>query len=533
MKILAIRIGDKYGPEYETYLQDKLPEYDFIWIREPYDKRVLLQWNKMYGMNLDIDEPICVIDIDMLLVNDYKKAFEYPIKPGQFLAMPGWWRDTETEGYKINGGFFKYYPKDCKYIYDKFMSNIDYWQNYYIKKGITKGPVNGEQYFVEDSVKEKLQLITLPDSWVTRWCANDEVIYGRDMMNWQVSTSSKYKLITNNDYVYLGGEFHPDIKIVHFTHTINKPHEWKDYKKFNNIEKKEYYVNSYKNAKEPLIESIENDGGFDDINFKEVMKDFTFYEFTLEELGLPSADNILKNVKQIEKEVGLQGWKTANGEAKRYKGFSLSYNSEYIDKDVSIHHQTWGSNLQTQTFSRSKGTGFHKELKNSYYDSYAFRKMPSLINNNLQDVFNKLNMGLVRSRAAYFLINAEDENETFKNSWHTDEFPYFVLRINIPLQTTEEHIIKIKGEDPYGNKLELDKHLEVGKAYIWNTKIPHCFSVSKECKSIEPRIHLVLGLSCYFNYNENKDCFIRNDVWGKNMKDIVLSKSFINKGKGK
>ena len=37
---------------------------------------------------------------------------------------------------------------------------------------------------------------------------------------------------------------------------------------------------------------------------------------------------------------------------------------------------------------------------------------------------------------------AEDENETFKNSWHTDEFPYFVLRINIPLQTTEEHIIK-------------------------------------------------------------------------------------------
>ena len=29
MKILAVRIGEKYGPEYETYLEKKLPEYDF------------------------------------------------------------------------------------------------------------------------------------------------------------------------------------------------------------------------------------------------------------------------------------------------------------------------------------------------------------------------------------------------------------------------------------------------------------------------------------------------------------------------
>ena len=38
-------------------------------------------------MQMDIDEPICVIDIDILLVNDYNKLFDYPIKKGQFLAM--------------------------------------------------------------------------------------------------------------------------------------------------------------------------------------------------------------------------------------------------------------------------------------------------------------------------------------------------------------------------------------------------------------------------------------------------------------
>ena len=51
MKILAIRIGDKYGPEYETYLERKLPNHEFIWVREPYDTGVVLQWNKMWGMH--------------------------------------------------------------------------------------------------------------------------------------------------------------------------------------------------------------------------------------------------------------------------------------------------------------------------------------------------------------------------------------------------------------------------------------------------------------------------------------------------
>ena len=30
MNIVAVRIGEKYGPEYETYLENKLPEYNFI-----------------------------------------------------------------------------------------------------------------------------------------------------------------------------------------------------------------------------------------------------------------------------------------------------------------------------------------------------------------------------------------------------------------------------------------------------------------------------------------------------------------------
>jgi hypothetical protein len=184
----------------------------------------------MWGMQLDIDEPICVIDIDILLMNDYEKIFEYPINPGQFIAMPGWWRDTTKNNYVINGGFFKYYPKDCRYIFDKFMSNIHGWQRHYIDNKTTAGPVNGEQYFVEDSVKERLELITLPESWFTRWVVNEDINYGKNMIKWQIQITNKYRKITGNDYIYLGGEFHPDIKFVHFTHRNNKPHEWEDYK---------------------------------------------------------------------------------------------------------------------------------------------------------------------------------------------------------------------------------------------------------------------------------------------------------------
>jgi len=227
VKIVAVRIGDRYGPEYEKYLESKLPEYEFIWVRKPIRKDVKLQWNKMYGMSLDIDEPICVMDIDVLLVNDYKKIFEYPIERGEFLAMPGWWRDSNPE-YTLNGGFFKYYPKDCKYIYDEFMSNVDYWQQYYIENGITKGPVNGEQYFVFDQANKKLNFKLLPAAWFTRWKSDFEDTE-HTYSKWQYITTKRYEETTGNDYIWMG-DWHPDIKFIHFTHAQNKPTDWNYYK---------------------------------------------------------------------------------------------------------------------------------------------------------------------------------------------------------------------------------------------------------------------------------------------------------------
>jgi hypothetical protein len=209
-RVYAVRTGDRYGPEFEDYIDSKVP--NVTWIREETIGKH--QWNKLIPMSLDIDEPVCVIDIDVSFINDYMDLFNYPIERGQFVATQSWYKDTEVEGYKLQGGFQKYYPKDCKYIYDKFVSDPEYWMEYYIKNGTTCGPVNGEQYFVEDSVKEKLDLKFVPAEWMTRW----ENLSYHDS-EWLTDANIHYP----GEYLYLGGEFNPDVRLLHFQ-GLHKPH---------------------------------------------------------------------------------------------------------------------------------------------------------------------------------------------------------------------------------------------------------------------------------------------------------------------
>ena len=54
-------------------------------------------------------------------------------------------------------------------------------------------------------------------------------------------------------------------------------------------------------------------------------KDFVWQEYTLEELNLPSADKILHGVKNIEKQVGLVGWREKNYERETYTGLNFLY----------------------------------------------------------------------------------------------------------------------------------------------------------------------------------------------------------------
>lgn len=200
-KVFAVRIGDKYGQDVEDYINSKIP--NVTWIRDEVDG-MQLQWNKLRVMNLDIDDPVLVIDIDMLFINDYMEAIEYPIERGEFLTYRSWWGDSCIK-HELNGGFQKYYPKECKYIYDEFMSDPDWWSRHFIEIGATVGPVNGEQFFVEKMVRQKLKMKFLPDQWVCRMTKDPS----KDFL---LSINSKYK----GDYAFLDNEYNSEIKIIHF-----------------------------------------------------------------------------------------------------------------------------------------------------------------------------------------------------------------------------------------------------------------------------------------------------------------------------
>jgi len=199
-QVYAVRIGNKYGIEFEEYINSKIPHV--TWIRE--ESIGKLQWNKLLPMSYDTDEPVVVIDIDQIFINDYMDIINYPIQRGEFLMTESWWVQDTKNKYKIQGGIQKYYPKDCKYIYDKFVSNPKYWMNYYIKNSTTHGPVNGEQYFVYDTAKEKLNIKFFPKEWTTKWIENPS-------KDWIIEANMMYP----GDWLYLD-EFNPEIRAIHY-----------------------------------------------------------------------------------------------------------------------------------------------------------------------------------------------------------------------------------------------------------------------------------------------------------------------------
>ena len=261
-------------------------------------------------------------------------------------------------------------------------------------------------------------------------------------------------------------------------------------------------------------------------NPNESLRDFSFYEFSLSDLGLPSIESLLESVESIEKEIGLRGWQQNSRESRNYKGFSLTYNPNFYLQEESIYHQTWGSNYLTQSYSRNLDTGLHTQTKDTYYDTYAFRKIPPIINNYLGTFFKKFRFSLLRSRVAYYTMTGSLPNSNAP--WHIDEFPYQLLRINIPLASSEEFVLDIKGQDDYGNNLELiNKHLEVGKVYIWNTRVPHRVTIKSPCRTLKPRIHLVLGFSPWLDYIDKDDKFVYNQFHGVSLNEIVTKKLFL------
>jgi hypothetical protein len=238
-----------------------------------------------------------------------------------------------------------------------------------------------------------------------------------------------------------------------------------------------------------------------------------FFEFPLSVLGALTPESLLDETLTIERSIGLSGWRTTNGESTFYKGFSLTHNPNLA---TSPHFQTLGDQNLAQTFSRTQGT-FTEELRDTYYDTYSFYKS----NGFYQDMMANVKLQQTRGRVSYLI--ADGKQDLTQIGYHRDEFIFQNLRINIPLQTEECHRLEIKGTDEYGNTLHLDKHLEVGKAYVWNTRIPHRVYCTSHPKLLQPRIHIVLGLMPWIRIEEDTGEITKNQFFGRDPFELLAS----------
>ena len=259
-----------------------------------------------------------------------------------------------------------------------------------------------------------------------------------------------------------------------------------------------------------------------------LIRNFTSYEFSLDELGLPPADVLYNAVKHIEKRIGLQGFSVFGRESISYKGFSLTYNPDYVGSVKSPYHQTMGDRNIYGPKSLTENKQANPDMYvgvNSYYDSYGYNHIHSFIKEQFKSLFDRLYGAVVRSRVAYLYSNEVDlaREDLF---WHRDEPGWEMLRLVIPVKTSNNFKIQIDGKDPVSPaEVHTEFIPEIGKAYIWNNHINHRQYPVENKPQDDPRIYIIIGISPWFDFIDNK--FVPNENWGYPIDMIVENNWFI------
>lgn len=204
-----------------------------------------------------------------------------------------------------------------------------------------------------------------------------------------------------------------------------------------------------------------------------------------------------------------------------YTAMSTVYNENHNEK-FDPNKSTLGSRERSKNQYYRGGRNKESDkadlpdvLRNSYYDSWAFNKTtPALLHGELKELSQNL---IVRSqvRGRMGMSNARNyTDDKFKfdgrysvdQSWHKDEPVFENLRIMIPVNTSEEFRLGLKGR-------ENDLNLEPGHVYVFDTHNVHRVFPYKYGDAT--RITVILGSSPWFDFDEKNQCWVSNEFYGK------------------
>lgn len=245
-------------------------------------------------------------------------------------------------------------------------------------------------------------------------------------------------------------------------------------------------------------------------NYQEAMRDCKtkieykdILSFKIKDWDVEKMKNSIEEICQI---YGEFSWRPGKGVEKNviYKGFSLVYNPDLKDKTVDINASTFGSyDINPEDMPHGLSEGYH--YKNTYLDSHGFWKpTPASEHGYLGEFLKRSKAQRVRSRVG--IIHGElYQEENSKDGWHIDERIFQNLRINIPITTNEHMWFQFEHKKPV--------HLDIGWAYSFDSFVPHRVYTTQN--SPAQRIHLVLGYSPWFNYDEQEAAWYPNEFFGK------------------
>jgi len=239
-----------------------------------------------------------------------------------------------------------------------------------------------------------------------------------------------------------------------------------------------------------------------------------FFEFTLEELGLPSAEWLYKQTLKISDEIGgIKGWQKNNKESEKYKGFSICINPDG-DEHLQSPYASLGHPELNWAYSRNNNPNPPWETdKDTYYDTYGFNTVHPVVQKHYKEFLDCFDLQPTRSRVMW-------AHPGYEQNWHLDEIMWSAIRFNIPLITEPSYVLEIDGTDDWGNSLTLTKHLEVGKVYFWNTKIQH--RVRDTGNATKTRVHIVAAFIPWFEKKGGE--WKKNKWFGVQPIDMIKSK---------
>ncbi len=198
-----------------------------------------------------------------------------------------------------------------------------------------------------------------------------------------------------------------------------------------------------------------------------------------------------------------------------YGGIGLTYNPLYLDSDTSnVHEQVQGTHKPgtrhvSNPFSNHAVSSMPLNKKNSHFDTLGFvYRTPASQYKSLGTFLNSFKRTMVRT--AIRIIYSEQEGPVGDGkyagvTWHKDEAMACNLRINIPIVTHPDYVLEQEGGEP--------RHLEAGYGYSWDTNTSHrAYALTR---TAPPRIHIMLGFSCWWDFDEKKGTWTSNKFAGK------------------